>query len=270
MMTQENFQWLQTMLRNQAGLNIGEDKGYLLKSRLGPLVASQGLQTLDDLVDMVRRGDQRMGKEIIESMVTHETFFFRDTNMYERINDYVIPHFARERADVRTIRIWCAACSHGQEPYSIAMLIHENRHRMPNWRVEILGTDISDSAIARARRGSYSQFEVQRGLSSKRLVSYFHKEGDEWIINDNIKSMVQYRTFNLLKDSSHLGMFDLILLRNVLIYFDADTKKQVLSSVIRRMHSDGILCLGGAETIIGYSEQLKSVPEHRGFYVHKG
>lgn len=269
MMTRDNFLWLQSMLKKQAGLNIDEDKGYLLKSRLSPLVAKSGVQSLDDLVYTVRKGDQQIAKEIIESMVTHETFFFRDANMYDRINDYVIPYFAKARADVRTFRVWCAACSHGQEPYSIAMLVHENRHKMPNWRVDIQGTDISDSAITRARRGSYSQFEVQRGLSSKRLVSYFHKEEDEWKINDNIKTMVRYRTLNLLNDCSHLGKFDLILLRNVLIYFDADTKKQVLSSVSRQMASDGLLCLGGAETIIGYSDYLKSIPEHRGFYALK-
>jgi chemotaxis protein methyltransferase CheR len=179
----------------------------------------------------------------------------------------VLPRMLEARATRRTIRIWSAACSSGQEPYSLCMLLQKETVRLAGWRVEIVATDLSSEMVERARAGVYTQFEVQRGLPIKLLVENFTQVGDKWQISDKLRSMVQFREFNLLGDLGPLGQFDVVFCRNVLIYFDQPTKARVLEGISRQMAPDGVLYLGGAETVLGITEKFKPMEDQRGLYV---
>lgn len=179
----------------------------------------------------------------------------------------MLPRFLQSRATKKTLRVWCAACSSGQEPYSLAMILREEAARLAGWRHEIVGTDISSEMVAKAKAGLYSQFEVQRGLPIQLLVKYFKKEGDLWQIDASLRAMVRYREYNLLHDLKGLGGFDVVFCRNVLIYFDNETKAKVLAQIRGIMPDDGILFLGGAETVLGISDHFKPIPDLRGLYM---
>jgi chemotaxis protein methyltransferase CheR len=199
-------------------------------------------------------------------MTTNESFFFRDIKPFEQFTGFVLPALIKARADKKVIRIWSAACSSGQEPYTLAMLLAEQAAKLAGWRVEILATDLSTEILEKAEAGQYSQFEVQRGLPIQYLVKYFKQQGDRWQIDAGLRGRVKFRTFNLLEDPTSLGTFDVIFCRNVLIYFDQPTKTTVLSRLHKIMTPDGFLYLGGAETVLGISDKFQAAPEHRGIY----
>ena len=199
-------------------------------------------------------------------MTTNETFFFRDKMPFEHFRDTIMPALIAARAREKRIRIWCAAASTGQEPYSLAMLCKEMGAALAGWRVEILATDLSTEVLEKAKAGIYSQFEVQRGLPIQLLVKYFTQVGETWQIAPEIRGMVQFRPLNLLNDFSALGMFDVVFCRNVLIYFDQATKIGVLDRIARQMPDDGYLVLGAAETVVGLTDAFKPVPDKRGLY----
>jgi len=203
--------------------------------------------------------DEGLLNEITEAMTTNESFFFRDTRPFDRFRKMMLPSLLEARKATKKIRIWCAACSTGQEPYSLAMCLREEAAKLEGWRVEILATDLSNEVLEKARTGIYSQFEVQRGLPIQFLVKYFEKIGEMWQIDSSIRAMVQYKTLNLLQPMSSIGRFDIIFCRNVLIYFDQDLKATVLDSLSGIVPEDGYLVLGGAETVIGLSTDRKSV-----------
>ena len=203
-------------------------------------------------------------------MTTNETFFFRDKVPFDHFRDAIMPEVLKARAARKSIRIWCAAGSTGQEPYSLAMSLKEMSAALAGWRVEIIATDLSQEVLEKSKSGIYSQFEVQRGLPIQLLVKYFKQNGEFWQINADIRAMVQHRQLNLLHDFSQLGMFDVIFCRNVLIYFDQDTKINIFGRLAKTMEADGFLVLGAAETVVGLTDVFKPFPDKRGLYRPSG
>ena len=202
----------------------------------------------------------------VEAMTTNESFFFRDTKPFDQFKQICLPALLKARAAQKTIRIWSAACSSGQEAYSLAMILSEMGSQLAGWKIDIIGTDLSQEILTRAKDGMYSQFEVQRGLPITLLVKYFQQTGDRWKLSDTIRNKVQYREWNLLSDPAPLGKFDIVYCRNVLIYFDQPTKSKVLAGIAKQMPDDGYLFLGGAETVLGISDKFQLLPGQRGIY----
>jgi chemotaxis protein methyltransferase CheR len=266
-MNGDEFDVLSGLIRKHSGLVLTRDKAYLLESRLLPVARKWRLKSLAELAAALRgQADSGMVRDVVEAMTTNESFFFRDVKPFDQFKSFVLPHLLRARAATRSIRIWSAACSSGQEPYSLAMILSEQRAQLAGWRVEILATDLSTEILDKAQAGLYSQFEVQRGLPIQLLVKYFKQQGERWQIDPAIRAMVSFRQLNLLDDMAALGRFDVIFCRNVLIYFDQPTKTLVLDRLSRQMAPDGHLYLGGAETVLGISDRLQPVPENRGIY----
>lgn len=251
----------------KSGLSLTQDKSYLLDSRLTPVSKKWGFPSLDAMT-MALQGvpDPNLVKDVIESMTTNETSFFRDTRPFDAFRDHVLPALLEKRAIQKRIRIWCAASSTGQEPYSLAMLIKEQDAKLAGWHFEIIGTDISTEVIEKAQKAEYTQFEVQRGLPIQMLVKYFEQKNEKWALKPEIKNMVKYRYFNLLDPLTPLGKFDIIFCRNVLIYFDKPTKKAVLEKMYDLLPPDGFLFLGGSETVLGITESYTLAPDLRGIY----
>ena len=262
-MIPSDFEFLRRLLRVRSGLALAPEKYYLVENRLMPVARKAGLDTLEALVARLRRPDgEVLAAEVVEAMATKETFFFRDRTPFLHIRDTVMPALLSARATRRQIRIWCAACSTGQEAYSLAMTLKEMESALKGWRVEILATDLSGEALARAAAGAYSQFEVQRGLPIQHLVRHFVQDGETWRVSPALRTMVRFQQHNLLGSFAPLGTFDLILCRNVLIYFDTAAKQEVLRRLAEACAPDGFLLLGGAETVIGLSEAWQPLPEH--------
>jgi len=265
--TPHDYDYLRRLLKERSGLVLSADKQYLVESRLAPVARRAGLTGVAELVGKLRRADERMVVDVVEAMTTNESFFFRDKIPFEHFRDTIMPALIAARATQRRLRIWCAAASTGQEPYSLAMLLKDMKVKLAGWRIEIVGTDLSVEVLEKAKAGIYSQFEVQRGLPIQMLVKYFAQVGDTWQIAPEIRAMVAYRPLNLLADFSSLGAFDLVFCRNVLIYFDQDLKIDVLNRLARVVDPEGFLVLGAAETVVGLTDAFKLVPEKRGLYV---
>jgi len=265
-MKPDDFDFVSKLLKERSGLVLSRDKAYLLESRLMPLARKRGLKGLDDLLVLLKRRDAGVETAVVEAMTTNESFFFRDTKPFDQFKTIVLPNLLKARAAKKSFRVWSAACSSGQEPYSLAMILKEEAAKLNGWRTEIVGTDLSEEVLKKARAGAYSQFEVQRGMPMALLVKYFKKQDENWVIDPAIKSMVQYKAWNLLTDLRGLGTFDVVFCRNVLIYFDQPTKTKVLKAMSQIMADDGVLYLGGAETVLGISDAFKPVPGQRGVY----
>ena len=264
-MTPLDYEFLRKLLKERSGLDLSSDKQYLVESRLNPLARRVGLSSIAELVAKIKSGTEALTSEVVEAMTTNETFFFRDRIPFDHLRQTVLPGLVQARANRRALRIWCAACSTGQEPYSIAMRIKEFAP-LARWRVEIVATDLSHGVLEKSKAGIFSQFEVQRGLPIQMLVKYFTQTGDLWQINADIRAMVQHRQLNLLQDFSHLGSFDVIFCRNVLIYFDQETKTAIFDRLARVLEPDGVLALGAAESVVGISDAFKPDPQRRGLY----
>jgi chemotaxis protein methyltransferase CheR len=267
-----SFEALATLLHAGSGLLIGPDKMYLLESRLGPVLKRHGLANLDALADQVRMplpGSLRpspVQQEVIEAMTTNESFFFRDEKPFTHFRTHAMPRLLTARSPGTRLRIWSAAASTGQEAYSLAMILTDMQPLLAHRPVEIIGTDIAREQLGRAQEGLYTQFEVQRGLPIQNLVKYFRKDGLNWRVADSLRAMVQFRLWNLLSDLRPLGQFDVVFCRNVLIYFDQPTKARALEAIARQMPEDGLLYLGGAETVLGITDVFAPVPGERGVY----
>jgi chemotaxis protein methyltransferase CheR len=257
---------LRKLLKTRSGLDLSPDKQYLVESRLVPLARRAGLPGITELVQKIKGGADALTAETVEAMTTNETFFFRDKLPFDHLREAVLPALLPARANRRSLRIWCAASSTGQEPYSIAMCLKEFGPALAGWRIEILATDLSQGVLEKSKAGIFSQFEVQRGLPIQMLVKYFTQTGELWQLNADIRAMVQHRQLNLLQDFSHLGTFDLIFCRNVLIYFDQDTKADIFARLAKTLEADGALALGAAESVVGISDAFKPYPERRGLY----
>jgi len=262
-----DYEFLRKFLKDRSGLDLSADKQYLVESRLMPLARKAGLPGLGELVAKLKNGTEPLAAEVVEAMTTNETFFFRDKVPFDHLKATVLPELMKARASRRALRIWCAASSTGQEPYSIAMCLKELGPMLAGWRVEIVATDLSHGVLDKSRAGLFSQFEVQRGLPIQLLVKHFTQVGELWQLNADIRAMVQFKQLNLLQDFSHLGGFDVIFCRNVLIYFDQDTKTNVFGRLAKRIEPDGFLMLGAAETVVGLTDAFKPYPDRRGLYV---
>lgn len=268
-MGSKNFLYLRDFLKDRSGLVITPGKGYLIETRLRPVARKHGYKTIDDMVQaLMAVPDEALAVEIAEAMNTHESLFFRDRAPFDLFKSTILPELLKRRAAKRHIRVWCTACSRGQEPYSLAMLVNGAAAKLGGWTVEIVATDISHSILARAEEGLFSQFEIQRGLPVDLLVKHFSQEGDEWRLDDDIRKMVGFRPFNLLHDHYPLGQFDLVFCRNVLIYFDLETKSRVLGAISTVLNKDGVLFLGSAESTIGLTEDFWPVQAGQGVYKH--
>jgi chemotaxis protein methyltransferase CheR len=260
-----DYEFLRKLLRERSGLDLSSDKQYLVESRLIPLARRVGLPGIAELVAKIKSGSDALTSEVVEAMTTNETFFFRDKIPFDHLRETVLPELMQARANRRALRIWCAASSTGQEPYSIAMCL-KGFAALAGWRVEILATDLSQGVLEKSRAGIFSQFEVQRGLPIQMLVKHFTQIGELWQLNADIRAMVQHRQLNLLQDFSHLGTFDVIFCRNVMIYFDQDTKSGIFDRLAKVLEPDGVLALGAAESVVGISDVFKPCPERRGLY----
>jgi chemotaxis protein methyltransferase CheR len=266
-MTPADFDFLRASLKRHSGLVLSADKQYLLESRLLPVARKAGFDRLSALIGALKgHNAEALMTLVVEAMTTNESFFFRDKMPFDCFRSTVLPALQAVRRHSRAIRIWCAAASSGQEPYSLAMALREMDGGLAGWRVEVVATDISNAVLEKARQGLYSQFEVQRGLPIQFLIKYFSQNGEMWQIAPEIRAMVKYRKLNLLSDFSDLGRFDLIFCRNVLIYFDQETKVDVLDRLADVIADDGYLVLGAAETVVGLTDSFKVCPHLRGLY----
>lgn len=266
-MTPEDFGFLRKLLKDRSGLMLGAEKEYLAESRLLPLARKNSMSTLAELVQRLKGPHSTaLAAQVVDAMTTNETFFFRDKVPFDHFRDTIMPALIAARAREKRIRIWCAAASTGQEPYSLAMTLQGMSAQLDGYKVQILATDLNGEVLDRAREGIYSQFEVQRGLPIQVLVKHFTQIGERWQIAPELRAMVQFRPLNLLADFKPLGLFDVVFCRNVLIYFDQPTKIDVLERMVRQLPDDGYLVLGAAETVVGLTATLKPVAEKRCLY----
>ncbi|MDN5000840.1 CheR family methyltransferase [Bradyrhizobium sp. GCM10027634] len=265
-MNAPDYEYLRKLLKERSGLDLSADKQYLIESRLLPLARKAGLSGIPELVQKLQGGSSALITSVVEAMTTNETFFFRDRVPFDHFRDTIMPEVLKARAAKRSVRIWCAAGSTGQEPYSLAMTLKEMSAALTGWRVEIIATDLSQEVLEKAKSGVYSQFEVQRGLPIQMLMKYFKQTGETWQVVPELRAMVQHRQLNLLQDFSHLGTFDVIFCRNVLIYFDQETKINIFNRLARQIEPDGFLVLGAAETVVGLTDTFRPIADRRGLY----
>ena len=249
----DNYRYLQKHVYSQAGIVLDADKHYLFESRLTPIVRQLGLDSINDLCALlIATQKPDVGRRVVEAMTTNETYFYRDPAHFDAIRTILLPHLKGERKDTKRLRFWSAASSTGQEAYSLAMLLLESG--FTDWNVQILGTDFSSAVLDRARTAKYQQIEVNRGLPANLLVKHFRRAGVEWQLSDPVRQLARFETIDLRKSMRALGPFDLVFCRNVMIYFDAETKKQIVKEIHGTLFRGGWLLLGGAETAFGAEE----------------
>lgn len=261
----EDYRYLQDYVYRKSGIVLAEDKKYLMDARLGPVVKKAGFQTVADLCNLLRGVSgsagtgqaEAMKREVINAMTTNETFFFRESAQYDALRHQVIPSIMAQRKDSRRLRFWSAAASTGQEAYSLAMLLSDMG--MNGWNVQIAATDLNDVVLERAKAGKYLQIEVNRGLAGSQLLRYFDRVGTEWQLKDEVRRMVQFEQLDLRQSLRSRGPFDIIFCRNVLIYFDLETKRRILDEMRGALYPGGYLLLGGAETTINIDDRFRRV-----------
>jgi chemotaxis protein methyltransferase CheR len=259
--------YLFQLIKDRSGIVLTQEKGYLIESRLLPIIRESGFKNLSELVGALRSGRSGLATQVINAIVTHETYFYRDQKPFDILKQSLFPTLlAARQKNPRILRIWCAASSSGQEPYTIAFLWKDMNFPEGVQKIEIFATDISAPVIDRAKIGTYSQFEVQRGLPIQTLVKYFKQVDGEWQIDASIRAMVKFQVHNLLDDPKSFGKFDVILCRNVLIYFDPPTKGRILQSLSQTLQPEGYLMLGGSETVLGITDIFESMEGLRGVY----
>jgi chemotaxis protein methyltransferase CheR len=269
-MTEQEFIFIRQFVQARTGIVIGPDKRYLVETRLDPVVRAMDLGSLSKLANRLALSDKVLEQAVIDAMTTNETLFFRDTVPFELFEQVMLPNLIRRRSATRKLRIWSAACSTGQEAYSLAMILADWAPRMPGFEIEIIGTDISEKALSQAREAVYSHFEAQRGLPIQRLLRHFVKDGPRWRLDPALAAKVSFRPHNLLLPFRHLGTFDIVYCRNVMIYFAEQTRRDLLARIAQSMAPDGYLVLGGAETVFGLSTDVVPHAERRGLYVQAG
>jgi chemotaxis protein methyltransferase CheR len=251
MMTTTDFEFVCRLVRERSAVVLEEGKEYLVESRLAPLARQLQFGSVGDLIGRLRWSpDDGLHTRVIEAMVTTETSFFRDLHPFEGLTTAVVPELIRARKGERQLNVWSAACSTGQEPYSFVIMLRERFPELTDWRVNVLATDLSTEVLRRAREGRYNQIEANRGLPAALLLKYFHQRGTTWELREDIRRSVEFREMNLARPWPALPKMDIVFLRNVMIYFDVETKKTILGRVARLLRSDGYLLLGGAETTL--------------------
>lgn len=246
-----------------AGIVLTTEKAYFIEARLSPVLREENIASIDELMTRAERGDRRLAQRVIDALTTNETFFFRDKAPFDHFRNIIIPELLSRRPPGKTIRIWCAACSSGQEPFSLVMILDELKSQLGGRTVEIHASDISEAILNKAKSGIFNQFEVQRGLPTKMLLQYFEKVGDNWKISQDVVRRVNFFKFNLLDDPRAMGTFDVVFCRNVLIYFDRPTRGKIFDKIADRLAPDGFLLLGGAESTFGVTDRFTSHPKER-------
>jgi len=249
----ENYRFLQQHVYSQVGIVLEDDKHYLFESRLAPIIKQLGLESTNDLCVLLhRKDDNALGHRVAEAMTTNETYFFREPNHYEAIRTVLLPKLKEIRRTTRSLRFWSAASSTGQEAYSLAMLLLEEQ--FSSWNIQILATDFSLQVLERARAGLFQQIEVNRGLPAAQLVKHFRPSGLDWQLSEQVRRMVRFETIDLRTSMAPLGPFDLVFCRNVMIYFDNETKRKIMREIHKTLFRGGWLLLGGSESIFGLDE----------------
>jgi len=265
-----DFDIYRDLLKEKSGLVVLQDQAYLLESRLTPIASKWDFSSLDLMTSHLRGvPEPALINDIVEAMTTNETSFFRDLHPFNTFRDTVMPYLLQSRIHERKFRIWCAAAASGQEPYSLAMLLKSQKSQFSRWKIELLASDISNTVLENAKRGLYSQFEVQRGLPVQMLLEHFKQVEDRWQISDDIKRMVQFKHFNLLDSMAGFGQIDVIFCRNVLKYFDDTDKADILARLAKHLKPDGFLFLGEGETVLSLSDEFALLPDSRGVFVKK-
>ena len=245
------------LVYKEAAIVLDESKSYLIEARLEPLARREGFDSGRDLVASLRTAKSPvLISKAIDAMTTNETSFFRDVHPFMTLRKHVLPEIIERKSAHKKISIWCAACSSGQEPYTIAMLLKEDFPELRNWDVSILATDISDDMLTRCRTGTFSKLEVNRGLPAPLLIKYFLQEGSEWRLKDDIRSLIEFRQLNLIAPFPLLPRMDIVFIRNVLIYFDLKTKKEIMEKIRKNMDLEGYMFLGGAETTLNVDDEF--------------
>lgn len=262
--SENTYKYISTLMEKETGMIIGPEKGYLIETRLSPLVRQHQLNGIDELADKSKNPIYyNIKQEIIDALTTNETTFFRDQIPFEHLKNYTLKQIKN-----KNIRIWSCACSTGQEAYSISILI-DKIPEISRSHIQILGTDVSNTVLEKARNGIYSQFEVQRGLPTKDLITYFIQEGKDWKVIDKIKKNVNFEVGNVLSPKASLGKFDVVFCRNLLIYFNIETKKKAINSIYNQMNPGGHLYIGGAETLLGIHDGFTLSDVYHGLYIKK-
>lgn len=266
--SKEHFEYVCNLARDNAAIVLESGKEYLVESRLGPLARREGFDSLASLIDHMQ--SSRLKGEIhtkaVEALTTNETLFFRDFHPFEALESKIVPEILIRRASERKITIWSGACSTGQEPYSLAMLLRSKFPNLSNWKIEIIATDLSTQVLEKANAGVYSQFEVNRGLPLPMLAKYFTKNGNDWQLKPEIREMIDFRPLNLIQNWPALPKFDIVLMRNVMIYFDVPTKKRILDKIKTTLHPGGALFLGASETTINIDTSWEIVSSGKTVY----
>jgi chemotaxis protein methyltransferase CheR len=268
-MTALDFEYVCRVVRDRSAVVLEPGKEYLVEARLAPLAGRLNLGSVAGLVGRLRSGaDDGLADRVVEAMVTTETSFFRDRRPFEELRTTVLPDLIRRRANDRRLDVWCAACSTGQEPYSLAILLREHFPELRGWRVNVLATDLSAGVLARARAGRYTQLEVNRGLPAALMLKYFRQTGSDWELVEDVRRAVEFRELNLARPWPPLPPADLVLLRNVMIYFDVPTKKAILGRVATLLRPGGYLLLGGAETTLNLDDSFRRAEGLNGGFYH--
>jgi chemotaxis protein methyltransferase CheR len=271
MIAPDDFEYVKDLVRERSAIVLEAGKEYLVEARLSVVAREEGFTSLNQLVAELRRTQASvLHRKTIEAMTTNETTFFRDIHPFEALRLQVLPELIQRRAAQRQLSIWCAACSSGQEPYTIAMLIREHFPELTGWQIRILGTDLSSEMLGRAKIARYRQTEVNRGLPAQFLVKYFGKQGVEWQVAEEIRRMVEFREMNLNDAWPVTSAYDLVFMRNVLIYFDEETKRAILAKVRRVLRPDGYLFLGGAESTMNLDDSFQRVAFAKAGYYRPG
>jgi chemotaxis protein methyltransferase CheR len=267
-MTEQDFTFVVKLVRERSGIVLEPGKEYLVDSRLAPLVRQQKLQSISELVLQAQAEPWNgLPAQIVEAMATSETSFFRDLIPFETLRKSVLPELIARRVSERALNIWCAASSTGQEPYSLALLMREHFPHLATWNVRLIASDMSRESLARAREGLYNQIEANRGLPAALLVKYFQQKGNQWQLREEVRKMVDFQEINLGGPWPNLPPMDLVLVRNVMIYFDVEMKKKILGRVSRLLRPDGYLLLGGVETTFNLDDSFERVESSKaGFY----
>ncbi len=264
-----NYQLLRKMLKEFSGLHLTDNKMYLVETRLQVVAKKYNFNSLNQLVDGLKGPlFQKLRVDISEAMATPETFFFRDKKPFDQFKDFIVPQMIERHKMTKRFTIWCSACSSGQEPYSLAMIIDElQKTVLRGWTVKIIASDFSEKILKKAQSGIYSQFEVQRGLPIQYLMKHFKQESDGWHVKDDLKRLIDFRNFNLLQSPAHLGKIDVVFCRNVLFYFTPEDKGKILDHIASILNPGGMMFLGAAESTIGACDAFTGLKEERGIYM---
>jgi chemotaxis protein methyltransferase CheR len=256
--TANDFDYISKLVKERSAIVLEKGKEYLVESRLQPLAQKEGFESIEELVKkMVQDKSHPAHDKVIEAMTTNETSFFRDVHPFNTLKQYIVPELMEKRKATRSLNIWCGASSSGQEPYSVAMLLKENFPQLINWKVSYTATDISEEMLTRCREGYYSQLEINRGLPANMMVKYFERDGSQWRIKEDIRKFVDFKFLNLCENWPFMPQMDIVMLRNVLIYFDVDTKKNILAKIKKLLRPDGYLFLGAAETTLNLDDSFE-------------